>query len=78
MAGKGRALTFDTPGAGYVTRQKPGSGQALGESLRMPGSGPAGVEAPSLDQTEKLLPQPQELLACGFLIANEEPIMSST
>ena len=29
-------------------------------------------------QTAKLLPQPQELLACGFLIENEDPIMSST
>jgi hypothetical protein len=30
------------------------------------------------DQTEKLLPQPQDVLACGFLIEKEEPIRSST
>lgn len=29
-------------------------------------------------QTENELPQPQVVLACGFLIWNEAPIMSST
>ena len=39
---------------------------------------PAATCMSAIDQTEKLVPQPQEATAFGFLIWNDWPIRSST
>src|SRR6185436_19270778 len=51
----------------------------VGHKMRMAGQDPAIVIAAGApDQTEKLVPQPQEAVAFGLLILNDCPIRSST
>ncbi len=38
----------------------------------------SGMRESAAAQSEKLVPQPQEAVACGLLIRNDAPIRSST